>query len=312
VECGLVWHADAIACRCGSPLRRAAVPHQLGDRLKFIQRIGAGATGIVYEARDLVIQQKRAVKALPRIDPAQLRRVRREAQAMAVAAHRHLAVLYGVDIWGDSPLLVVEYCERGTLADRLRRGPMDLGRVIDIGLAMADALKHLHDNGVVHCDIKPSNIGFSSSNEPKLLDFGLANLVASHGSPDGTVPAPPGGQPDPPSTGDRGVVRGTPPYLSPEVLAGAPPARQDDLWSLGVTLLEACTGSTPFRALTSAATLARATLEAGHAARAAERLPAPFNGLFAELLDRRPQFRPQSAGAFRDCLERVKHGVTHG
>jgi hypothetical protein len=310
VECGLVLPPDAIACRCGGPLQRATVPEELEGRLRFIRRVGAGAMGVVYEASDLNLRQARAVKTLPMTDPAHVGRVRREARAMAAATHPNLALLYGFETWGAAALLIMEFCEGGTLADRVKRGPIDASLTLGIGVSIANALHHLHERGVVHRDVKPSNIGFTGDGAPKLLDFGLAKLleplVGAAPSADGSTFT------EGFSTEGMGAIRGTPAYLSPEVLGGAAPSVQDDLWSLAVTLLEAYTGANPFKAPTAAATVARVLLDRGRVDHATASLPPALKELFRHVLDHRQQYRPPSAAAFAERLQLVKHGVTHG
>jgi len=290
VECGTVLDADAKICVCGGLVRRAPVPHVLDDRLRFVQRVGAGGMGVVYRAIDLRLQQVRAVKTLAGTDPAMVARLRREARAMAVATHVNLATLYGLEIWRGSPMLVMEFLDGGTLANRLRRGPLPVEETLALGAMLAQAVGVLHATGTLHRDIKPSNIGFTVDGVPKLLDFGLAKLL--------TRPVPPtGGHATDDSTHSMsystevGGIRGTPSYLSPDVLSGAHPSPADDLWSLAVTLLEACTGANPFRAASVAATVARVMTDTDSAARAAADLPDPVRRLFADLLgprDRRP------------------------
>jgi serine/threonine protein kinase len=285
-----VLDADAKICVCGGLVRRAPVPHVLDDRLRFVQRVGAGGMGVVYRAIDLRLQQVRAVKTLAGTDPAMVARLRREARAMAVATHVNLATLYGLEIWRGSPMLVMEFLDGGTLANRLRRGPLPVEETLALGAMLAQAVGVLHATGTLHRDIKPSNIGFTVDGVPKLLDFGLAKLL--------TRPVPPtGGHATDDSTHSMsystevGGIRGTPSYLSPDVLSGAHPSPADDLWSLAVTLLEACTGANPFRAASVAATVARVMTDTDSAARAAADLPDPVRRLFADLLgprDRRP------------------------
>jgi serine/threonine-protein kinase PknK len=163
------------------------------------------------------------------------------------------------DLWRGTPVLVLEYLQRGTLADRLQDGPLGCQEVVAIGLAMTDALAYLHRRGFLHRDIKPSNIGFSSSDTPKLLDFGLVHLVADvhpGAGGDGTPATgfPPGFDSDGASV--RGLL-GTPAYLSPEAIRLLPPDPSFDLWSLAVTLYEATTGVHPFQAPTATELFAR-------------------------------------------------------
>jgi Protein kinase domain len=303
VECGLVLAADASACVCGGLLQRAAAPHSLGDRLQFLQRVGAGGMGVVYRAVDLRLQQPRAVKTLPHVDPVLASRLRREARAMATVSHRNLALLYGLEFWRGAPMLVMEFLEGGTLGEQLQRRSLTLRETIDLGTHLADALGVLHGAGILHRDIKPSNIGYTTDGTPRLLDFGLARLL-----PRGPVETPHAGR-----VGDStwsinlstevGGVRGTPAYLSPQVLTGSPPSPSDDLWSLAVTLLEAVTGANPFRAANVAATVARVLSETHRVAGAAQLLPPSMQAFFAEVLG--PQEgRPQTASAFTQRLQR--------
>ena len=309
VECGLLHDADAIACRCGAPLQRAPVPLQLRNQLRFVRRIGTGAMGVVYEARDLAVHQPRAVKALPNTDAALMARLRHEARTMASVSHSNLATFYALESWRSAPLLVMEFCGQGTLADRLRRGALPVDQALAICGEIADVLGYLHAHGVVHRDVKPSNIGFTEESTPKLLDFGLAKivegtLVRSVANEASTFTA---------SLSDsHGAVRGTPAYLSPEVLGGAAPSPADDLWSLAVTLLEACTAVNPFKAATPAATAARVILDDGRITAAVAPLPRAVAELIRELLDRRADRRPASASDLQQRIHLVHQGVQHG
>jgi serine/threonine protein kinase len=254
--------------------------------------------GVVYRATDLRLHQLRAVKVLPGTDPAMMARFRREARAMAAAQHHSLATLHGLETWRGAPMLVMEFLEGGTLADRIRRGPVTVGETIALGINLASGLAVLHDSGILHRDIKPSNIGFTGAGMPKLLDFGLAKFApqtASDAADQST-------QSTYASTGLHGL-RGTPAYLSPQVLSGSPPSVDDDLWSLAITLLEALTGTNPFRAATVAATIARVLTDAPRLGEAAARLPEPARGLFEDLLGPLGR-RPRSASQLAERLSR--------
>jgi serine/threonine protein kinase len=146
-------------------------------KFRFDKRIGAGGMGVVYRAVDLALDRPVAIKTLPQVSPEYAGRLRREARAMAVVSHPSLALIYGAEMWHGTPMLVCEYLGGGTLADRLRISRLPSEEALDLGLVIADVLAHIHGVGIVHCDIKPSNIGYMAGGMPKLLDFGLARLA---------------------------------------------------------------------------------------------------------------------------------------
>jgi hypothetical protein len=304
IECGTVVAADAATCICGGLLQRATVPLVLGDRLRFVQRIGSGGMGVVYRALDLRLQQQRAVKTLPGTDPAVLSKLRREARAMAAVKHANLATVHGLEHWRGAAMLVMEYLECGSLAERLKAGPMAFAETMQLGASLAQGLAVLHDGGILHRDIKPSNIGFAADGTPKLLDFGLAKLMTppiADGIGDSTRSIDATG-PD--------ALRGTPAYLSPWILGGEPPSPRDDCWSLAVTILEACTGVNPFRAPTLAATAARIIRDRHLVAAATASLPHAGRAFFSELLgEQHPTTASQLA---KRLAASAAHGGTNG
>lgn len=303
VDCGTVFSAATPECPCGGVLQRSSAPHILEDRLRFEQRIGAGAMGVVYRAIDLRVAHARAVKTLSAADPAMMARLRREARSMAAAHHQNLATLHGVEIWRGVPMLVMEFLEGGTLSERLRRGPLAVADTLAMGMQLCNGLDAIHRIGLLHRDVKPSNIGFSADAVPKLLDFGLAKLVAP--SEASTTGAAAHAEPEVASVASSaGPVRGTPAYLSPEVLAGAHPTAGDDLWSLAVTLLEACAGANPFQGSTVADTLARVSIDSPRTAEAASSLPPAVRRLFTELLGPKAG-RPSTASQFAHRLTQL-------
>jgi serine/threonine protein kinase len=150
---------------------------------------------------------------------------------MARVSHPALATIYGVETWRYTPILLVELLEGGTLAARLRGGQvLEWPAVVDLGLRVARGLGALHGAGLLHRDVKPSNIGFTAGGEPKLLDLGIAELFEAMA--DGTAQ-------------DRRLA-GTLAYLPPEAFRGEPPGPLFDVWGLSVTLVEAAIGVHPF------------------------------------------------------------------
>ena len=211
-----------------------------------------------------------------------------EAWAMATLTHPAVAEIHGIESWRGRPFLVVEFLPRGTLADRLRRGPVPAWSAVSIAARLADALAALHEAGYLHGDVKPSNVGFTWRGSPKLLDFGLARET------------------DDPAAGG-GTVR----YLSPEVLSGRPAAEADDVWSLCVLLFEMVSGEHPFAGGGDtveriADRIRRRRLAGGaRSAAAGSDASAVVAAFAASMLTARRTARPATAGAFAAAL----HGV---
>ena len=224
--CGIVASVgSARPCGCGLEYAAAPVPGMLAGKFLLERRLGSGGMGAVYLARDLGLQRDVAVKALPVSDGPGFVRLTQEARAMAAVTHPAVAQIYGLETWRNCPLLVVEYLPGGTLAARLDRGPLPRAEAVGVAVTLCEALRALHDAGYVHGDVKPSNIGFASDGNAKLLDFGLAGLTDVRDQPAG----------------------GTLSYMSPEVLRGEGAAAEaDDVWSLCVVLYEMVTGRRPF------------------------------------------------------------------
>jgi serine/threonine-protein kinase len=216
--------------------------------------------GIVYRARDLELNRLVAMKVLPRVGPHAASRLRREARAMAMLPHPNLAVIHALESWRGAPVLVLEYLAGGTIADRLRHRPLPVGDIISVGVVMADVLRHVHNAGFLHRDVKPSNIGYTADGTAKLLDFGLVRLIATL-SGMSTAPTRTIGAVSPTASGaapatvghrshDTDQFVGTPAYMSPEAVAMESPTHSVDLWGLAVTMYEALTGVNPFSAPT--------------------------------------------------------------
>ena len=224
-DCGSVADAgDPPGCSCGSAYLETQVPALLAGKFRLTRRLGGGGMGAVYLARDLRLERNVAVKTPTGVTVLGLMGLKPEAWAMANLSHPAVAQVYGIESWRGRAFLVVEYLPGGTLADRLRRGPVAEREAVSIAAALAAALAALHAGGYLHGDVKPSNIGFTATGSPKLLDFGLAR-----GANDGAT-----------------LVGGTLRYASPEVLSGRPADEADDVWSLCVVLYEMTAGEHPF------------------------------------------------------------------
>jgi hypothetical protein len=316
VVCGRVQDRLQSTCHaCGSALQEALLPAVLAGKFEIEQQIGAGGMGVVYRARDLTLSRPVAIKVLPRVLPQAAARLRREARAMAMMQHTNLAVIHAMESWRGSPVLVLEYLAGGTVADRIRSGPVPVGDVIAMGVVIADVLHHVHRAGYLHRDVKPSNIGYTDDGVAKLLDFGLVRLVtrlsamsASNTTSTGGPRLEPAGLPAGPDSRpfETAVHQfvGTPAYLSPEAVAMAPPSQGVDLWGLAVTLYEALTRRNPFLAPTVAETVSLIVRAAAPDPREMRPDCPPALAMFlASALAADRSRRPQSALEFLNRLQ---------
>jgi hypothetical protein len=295
-SCGRIAGGSADACQsCGGSLATAAVPRMLAGKFEAERVIGHGGMGVVYRAIDTTLGRPVAIKTLPRVSMEQVVRLRREARTMATFTHPNLATLFGLETWRGTPMLIVEYLEGGTLADRLHRAPISLDEWLPVGVSILDALAHIHERGILHRDLKPSNIGFNGAGAPKLLDFGLAELV------DGltVAEAPVSSTPYAALLSDRRI--GTPVYMSPEAARGETPGTHFDLWSFAVVMLEALSG----RLLYPTAEAAIRDLPSARIPdwrQSAPHLPGDVAALLDAALAPDLVRRPQSAGEFKQRL----------
>lgn len=243
-SCRAVFESSETRCPTDrATLLDAGIPAVIGGKYRLDAYLGAGGMGVVFRARDLTLGRAVAIKTLPRVSTAATARFRREARFGAVLTHSALAAVFSAETWRGRPLLILEYLARGTLAERIASGPISITTILDCGIRVSEALAALHDAGVLHRDVKPSNIGFATTDEPKLLDFGLARLVAESTvvGPETTTISPS----DQPS--NTSGLAGTPAYLPPEVIVGRRYDPSVDLWGLSMSMYEAVTGRHPFR-----------------------------------------------------------------
>ena len=279
--CGCVTEAGEPAeCDCGSAHVEMEAPKLLAGKFRLTRRLGSGGMGAVYLARDLRLERDVAIKTLTGVSVFRLMKSKPEAWAMATVTHPAVAQIYGIESWRSRPFLVVEFLPRGTLADRLRRGPVPAARAVRLTALLTDALEALHEAGYLHGDIKPGNVGFASDGWPKLLDFGLVR-----------------------ETNDITSAGGTERYLSPEVLSGRAADEADDVWSLCVMLYEMVSGEHPF-----AGGGADGIRDRIRRQRVRRGTPSPSAAVaFAtSVLTARRSTRPATARAFADRL----HGVS--
>jgi serine/threonine-protein kinase len=256
--------------------------------------VGSGSMGEVYRARDTRLNRDVALKILPAdlaTDLNRLARFSREAQVLATLNHRNIAGIYGLEEIERVTALVLEFIDGPTLAERMARRPPSLSETLDLTGQIADALAAAHDKGIVHRDLKPANIAIDRAGTVKVLDFGLAKVSASDGSP---------ASPDLTAMDvHRDTVIGTPTYMSPEQARGRPLDRRSDLWSFGCLLFEMLTSRPPFACDSIAETLAAVLEHDVDYSRLPADTPSSVRRLLRRCLEKDPARRLDSAAAAR-------------
>jgi serine/threonine protein kinase len=196
---------------------------------KLVELIGSGAMATVYKAHQLTLDRWVALKILHYKDNQALLRFQREARAIALLRHRNILIVYeyGEEGW---PYIAMEYVEGGPLSAYLAKHKVDWSKAINLLIPVAEALHYAHRQGIIHRDVKPSNILLSDQEWPLLADFGLAKVLTG---------------PDKPVT-QSGASMGTPAYVAPEQARGLAIDQRADIYSLGVVLYEMVAGRLPF------------------------------------------------------------------
>ncbi|MEU9590052.1 serine/threonine-protein kinase [Streptomyces sp. NPDC048219] len=208
----------------------------IAGRYRLHERLGRGGMGIVWRATDQLLGRQVAVKALPRdetLSAAEARRRRertlREARAVAQLRHPHVIVVHDVVEDEERAYMVMEFVEGGSLADRvLGSGPVDAPEAARIGVALLGALRTAHAAGILHRDVKPSNVLVAEDGRVVLTDFGVAQVAGAT------------------TLTETGSFVGSPEYTAPERMSGAGTGPESDLWSLGVLLCAVLSGASPF------------------------------------------------------------------
>jgi serine/threonine-protein kinase len=274
-----------------------AVPSRLG-RYELLHEIGKGAMGVVYRARDPMINREVALKAIPlaaEFEGDELEDARtkffREAEMAGRLSHPHIVTIYDAGEHDGTAYIAMELLRGQHLVEytgAARLLPPAIA--IELVARLAGALHYAHQQSVVHRDIKPANIMFDApSGELKITDFGIARLTDAGRT-------------------RTGVVLGTPSFMSPEQLQGRAVTGSSDLFSLGVTLFQLLTGLLPFRADSMPALMLKIAQENHPRIRNVRPdLPAGLDALFDRVLAKVPGARIESGAAFAQALRDINN-----
>ncbi|MCW8985165.1 MAG: protein kinase [Thermoanaerobaculales bacterium] len=272
--------------------------------------LGAGGMGEVWRAEDTKLGREVALKVLPEEfakDPERMARFEREAKVLASLNHPNIATLYGLETVTSgtgtgtgtgTTFLAMELVEGEDLSERIKCGAIPVDEAIPIALQIAEALEAAHEQGIVHRDLKPANIKLTEDGVVKVLDFGLAKAWESEGgdsslslSPTMTAHAT-----------AAGVILGTAAYMSPEQARGKKVDRRADIWSFGVVLWEALTGSALFEGETVTDILAAVVRQDIDLDRLPPETPPRVRDLIDRCLDREARTRLRDIGEARITL----------
>jgi serine/threonine protein kinase len=265
-------------------------PRRLAGRYELIEVIGRGGMGAVYRARDLTLERVVAVKVLPAAlaegEPTHITRFTREARAAASLSHAGVVAVYDTGADDGTRFIVMEHVAGRSLAMVLHEdAPLEPVQAAHIAQDMADALGAAHDAGIVHRDVKPSNVMIADDGTVKVLDFGIAR---SHGTTTLT---------------NGSSVLGSAAYMAPEQAVGARADHRSDIYSLGCVLYALLTGQPPFTGDNAAAVMQQQINSAPLAPGLLNsRIPPALDELVLEMLAKSPALRPQSAAELRDRL----------
>jgi len=299
---------DALASAAFTPAEPSLIGRRLGT-FEVRSLLGRGGMGEVYRAHDTKLGRDVAIKVLPReltADAHRIASLEREARVVASLSHPHIGAIHGLEDSGGVRGLVLELVEGPTLAQKLTEASassppgLRLREALTIARQIADALDAAHEKGITHRDLKPGNVKVTPDGVVKLLDFGIAKVVAGDGPAVNLTQAPTAAH----ATGS-GVIVGTAAYMSPEQARGKSVDRRTDIWAFGCVLFEMLSGKMAFRGDTTSDTIAAILDREPDWSMLPDTTPRAVRRLVQRCLEKDPKQRLRDIGDARVEIEQI-------